>query len=59
MKAFIATGSRESTNQLTGLLASDRESLDKLGRQHFNAMLPLYLEALLQSYKQEFDEALE
>lgn len=72
LKASIATASRESTNQLTGLLASDREALrvfyaglesrtdlEKLDRQHFDAMMSLYLEALLQSYQQQFDEALE
>ena len=50
LKASIATASRESTNQLTGLLASDREALrvfyaglesrtdlEKLDRQHFDA----------------------
>jgi hypothetical protein len=72
LKASIATASRESTNQLTGLLASDREALrvfyaglegraplEDLDRQHFDAMVSLYLEALLQSYQQEFEEGLE
>ena len=72
LKASLATASRESTNQLTGLLASDREALrvfyagldgrevlEELDRQHFDAMMSLYIEALLQSYQQEFDEALE
>ena len=72
LKAQIATASRESTNQVTGLLASDREALrvfhagldsreqlDELDKQHFDAMVSLYLEALLQSYQQEFSEGLE
>jgi hypothetical protein len=72
LKSSIATASRESTNQLTGLLASDREALrvfyegldgrealEALDRQHFDAMVSLYLEALLQSYQQDFDEGLE
>ena len=37
----------------------DRGRLGELDRQHFDAMVPLYLEALLQSYQQEFEEALE
>jgi len=72
LKASIATASCESTNQLTGLLASDRESLrvfyaglsgrdalKELDRQHYDAMMSLYLEALLQSHQQESDEAME
>jgi hypothetical protein len=72
LRASIATASRESTNQLTGLLATDREalrvfyagldgrdSLEELDRQHFDAMMSLYLEALLQSYQQDFTEGLE
>ena len=72
LKSSIATASRESTNQLTGLLASDREALRvfyagldgrgqmaELDRQHFDAMVSLYLEALLQSYQQDFVEGLE
>ena len=72
VKASIAATTRESTNQLTGLLAADREALrvfydglngrvalEERDRQHFDAMMSLYLEALLQSYQQQFDEGLE
>ena len=72
LKASIAASTRESTNQLTGLLASNREALrvfyagldgrgtmTKEDREHFDAMMSLYIEALLQSYQQEFDEGLQ
>ena len=72
LKASLATASRESTNQLTGLLAADREALrvfyagienrdelPQLDRQHFDAMMSLYVEALLQSYQQDFSEGLQ
>ncbi len=71
VKASIAATTRESTNQLTGLLASDREALgvfyeglegrgalEERDKQHFDAMMSLYLEALLQSYQQDFSEGL-
>lgn len=72
LKASVAASTRESTNQLTGLLATDREALrvfyagieDRVGlgerdRQHFDAMMSLYCEALLQSYQQGFMEGLQ
>lgn len=72
VKSSIAASTRESTNQLTGLLARDREALrvfyagvedrEALGeadRQHFDAMMSLYCEALLQSYQQDFEEGLQ
>lgn len=72
LKAQLATASRESTNQLTGLMASDREALrvfwagiegrDNLpleDRRHFDALMSLYLEALLQSHQQGYQEGLD
>ena len=54
VKASIAATTRESTNQLTGLLAQDREALrvfyeglegraamDQRDKQHFDAMVSL------------------
>lgn len=70
-KLTLATASRESTNQVTGLLASDREALrvfwagvdcrdqlNDLDRQHFDAIISLYFEALLQSYQQGYEDGL-
>ena len=67
----LATSTRESTNQVTGLLASDREALrvfwagidgrgelSDIDRQHFDALISLYFEALLQSYQQGNSEGL-
>lgn len=72
VKSSIAASTRESTNQLTGLLARDREALrvfyagienrralGEADRQHFDAMMSLYWEALLQSYQQDFEEGLQ
>jgi hypothetical protein len=72
LQASLATATRESTNQVTGLLASDREALrvfyagvsgraalDELDKQHFDAIVSLYLEALLQSYQQDWDDGLQ
>lgn len=71
LKASLATSTRESTNQITGLLASDREALrvfyagvqsretlEELDKQHFDALISLYLEALLQSYQQDYLDGL-
>jgi hypothetical protein len=71
LSASLATSNRESTNQLTGLLATDREALgvfwagvtgrdnlEELDRQHFDALISLYFEALLQSYQQDYVEGL-
>jgi hypothetical protein len=67
----LATANRELTNQVTGLLASDREALrvfwtgiadraamEELDRQHFDALISLYFEALLQSYQQGYEAGL-
>ena len=72
LKIHLATASRESTNQLTGLMASDREvqrvfwagidgrdNLSVEDRQHFDALMSLYLEALLQSHQQGYKEGLD
>jgi hypothetical protein len=72
LKASLATATRESTHQVTGLLASEREALrvfyagvsgraalDELDKQHFDAIVSLYLEALLQSYQQDWGDGLQ
>jgi hypothetical protein len=70
-RSTLATANRESTNQITGLLAGDREALrvfwagidgrgklEELDRRHFDAIISLYFEALLQSYQQGYEEGL-
>jgi hypothetical protein len=71
LTSSLATANRESTNQLTGLLASDREALrvfwagiedrttlEELDRLHFDALISLYFEAILQSYQQAYEAGL-
>jgi len=72
LKTSIASANREAGNDLTSLLAGDREavrvfwaglddreSLAELDRQQFDALLSLWFENLLQGYRSQDNDAME
>jgi hypothetical protein len=72
LKASMASATREAGNALTSSLAGDREalrvfwaglddrdSLEQLDRQQFDALLSLWFENLLQGYRNQDPDSLE
>ncbi len=67
LSASLSSMNRDASNQITGLLSSDRvalrvfwaglagrNKLEELDRQQFDALMSLYFEALTQNHEQDY-----